>query len=671
AKTPPKTDHSLTAFRLIGLKGPENKAKLLVKSIFSVVGPEKTIIQQNLFLSIPQFPVSYWLGPKLLNTFSFIPRNNRDLFISEGIGTRAEHRFVRYYWESFMPTDRWCIYSKGGGYKKWYGFQKTVVDWGSDGPRVKEYIRQNYPPEKFTLLIRHERLYKRSNFTYSSVARGSLSARDNSTALFSDGGPGIFWRDRHDARLLTFLNSRLASYLSRGISSGGLTLNRTYVELLPVTQEILEKICSVKAISFVIALKKFLTSRSLDEYGFLGDVDFLFNNSSVPVFLHLVEGFFEKCVFAVYDLNELDVFAIFSETGAPAGWHPLIAGYDALPPLPEHLPEIPSEVLDFLQTHERQNTEILEFAALKSRLRSLYEARPGAHEEVDDTDGEASEDEEEENDHAVGARIPIPAETFLEELSQKIEVHPISVYWLLKEGIEQDRWRCMPEEQRLTKDRFTVLILRLLGHRWPKQIEAGEPVPDWADDDGIVPLMEGTDKATLHARLRGRLAADYGDKQVSSEENAFADIMGKPLAEWVRKDFFRHHISQFKKRPIAWHLSSARWTDRPRQDAAFECLIYYQKTDGDLLPKLKNQYVIPLMKRLEMELRGLENANGGLTGEQKDKKDSLRYRIQELKAFDVVLTEVSASGFGPEALRPQLRQYAVNDATLCIKARWL
>jgi len=205
----------------------------------------------------------------------------------------------------------------------------------------------------------------------------------------------------------------------------------------------------------------------------------------------------------------------------------------------------------------------------------------------------------------------------------------------------------------LTKDLFTVLILRLLGHRWPKQLEAEEAVPDWADDDGIIPMMEGTEELTLYQRLRGRIAANYGDDQVSSQENAFAEVMGKPLQEWVRKDFFRHHISQFKKRPIAWHLSIAKWVSRPRQEAAFECLVYYHKTDGDLLPKFKNQYVIPLIKRLETELRGLENANGSFTGEQEARKSLLMERIQELKAFDAVLIDVGASGFGPVPLQPQ------------------
>ena len=38
-----------------------------------------------------------------------------------------------------------------------------------------------------------------------------------------------------------------------------------------------------------------------------------------------------------------------------------------------------------------------------------------------------------EEEMASGAHIPIPTETFLEELSVRMELHPISVYWLLEE----------------------------------------------------------------------------------------------------------------------------------------------------------------------------------------------------------------------------------------------
>jgi hypothetical protein len=661
AKTPPKADHRLTAFRLIGPKSSEEKDALLLKTITNCNDSIYNKTQQTNFLRIPSSPTMYWVAEKFINLISDNKKVKDYNEVKQGIVTGDNNRYLKYIWEVPQKTlPDWYIYLKGGGYRRWHGYETICIRWQWAKPQIAMTSIGR---------IRDESFFGKNGWTYGLVSRGSLSVRRIESKYLYDNCALVILpqKDVNIEDVGTFLNSRLASYLLRLLSQS-LNFNGCYVEELPFIEfrgrfGELTKLCE--------SIKISLIGQHLLEYKFTGihsDADY----SSTAILL-TIESISENIVMKKHGLNLKEKAVIFTETGTPPGWYPMIAGYDAMPPLPDGLPEMPAEVLDYLQAHERHTPESQEPAALKKRLLTLYESGPGAKEESDAAeDSDASDDDEEENDQvAVGARIPIPAETFLEELSQKLEVHPISVYWLLKEGIEQEGWRCLPEEQRLTKDRFTVLILRLLGHRWPKQIEAGEAVPEWADDDGIIPLMEGTDSATLYGRLRERLAADYGNERVSSQENVFAEVMGKPLQEWVRKDFFRHHICQFKKRPVAWHISSARWSNRPRQEAAFECIVYCHKTDGDLLPKLKNQYVIPLVKRLETELRGLENANGNLTGEQEARKSLLMERLQELKTFNAVLADVGVSGFGPEPLQPQLRQYAINDAMLCLKARWL
>ncbi len=469
--------------------------------------------------------------------------------------------------------------------------------------------------------------------------------------------------------VMAVLNCRAASWLVRSMSPA-IDINEASVAALPWPKPIESEMdCLRRLVSCVLILKKDLISHDLCERSY-GEVRnssllscILFSFSSTSVLLS-AEGLIEHLVFEAYELSPVETNTVVDETGTPAGWFPLIEGYDALPPLPDGLPEIPREVIEFLGRHERCNLDPDALSLLQNRLRSLFEAGPGAREDVEETDADSQNDDDESDQVVVGARIPIPAETFLEELSQKLEVHPISVYWLLKAGIEKDGWRCRPEEQRLTRDGFTVTILRLLGHRWPRQVEAGEPVPDWADDNGIIPLSEGTEEATLYQRLRDRLAAESGDQQVSARENAFAEIMGKSLSEWVRKDFFRHHVSRFKKRPIAWHLSS---NGGSRQSPAFECLVYYHRTDGDLLPKIRSQFVGPLIKRLARELHGLETG-GALNADQKARKDVLKIQIPELKAFDKKLSDVISSGFGPGDVAQALKQYAINDAVYCLKA---
>jgi hypothetical protein len=666
AKKAPADDHCLIAFRLIGLKSPEEKAMHLRNVNGTIVSRPL----QSRFLTIPQTPVCYWLRERFFDLLAGMTLGDAAI-LAEPSTTGANDRFIRAFWEA-PRSKRWMSISRGGGYAKWTGYNLWEMDWEMSGRRIKA-SEGSY--------VRNEHLMFREGLTYSESARGSLGIRELKIGeTFAKSGPGIFHHVPDLLSLAGILNCRLCSYILR-VTARTFMFSVGSLKILPMPINSVTR--STQHVGACLALKRCIVALDPTERSFEGIPvsrnppkiawrRLAEDTEAVTTVLHAFEGLSESEVFKAYGVEGEDLQAALDETGTPAGWFPLIYRYDALPSLPGGLAKIPAEVFEFLQTRRRLNPVPQALSDLKQRLRRLYETGPGARTETEEADADTTEDDEEEGDQiAVGARIPIPAETFLEELSLKMEIHPISVYWLLKEGIEQEGWRCLPEEQRLSKDHFTVLILRLLGHRWPKEIEAEEAVPDWADDDGVIPMMEGTEESTLYQRLRARIAANYGDDQVSAQENVFAEVMDKPLQEWVRKDFFRHHISQFKKRPIAWHLSSAKWASRPRQDAAFECLVYYHKTDGDLLPKIKNQYVIPLIKRLETELRGLENASGSLTGEQEARKSLLMERIQELKVFDAVLTDIGASGFGPDVVHPQLRQYAINDAMLCLKARWL
>jgi hypothetical protein len=168
-----------------------------------------------------------------------------------------------------------------------------------------------------------------------------------------------------------------------------------------------------------------------------------------------------------------------------------------------------------------------ELARIKTNLRALYEAGPGAN--GDDLDLEELDHQDDEEAGAAGAFIPIPTETFLEELSVKLQIHPISVYWLLEE-LRGEGVRCKPEEQRLLEDRLSVLVLRLLGHRWPGRSRPGEPVPAWADTDGVIPLTPHTGEPTLADRVRARLRADEGDLAAQRTEALLQELTGRTLA---------------------------------------------------------------------------------------------------------------------------------------------
>ena len=169
---------------------------------------------------------------------------------------------------------------------------------------------------------------------------------------------------------------------------------------------------------------------------------------------------------------------------------------------------------------------------------------------------------------------------------------------------------------------------------------------------------------TLFERLQERQRADEIDAK------DFAEVMGKPLDTWLATEFFKQHTTQFRKRPIAWQLQSGRFT--AQGSPAFACLVYYHQLDLDALPKLRSQYVGPLRQRLETELRGITAiAAEARSDRQVKRRAELDDSILELQKFDTILEAVAITGFGPASLHASLRQYAIDDAMLALKARWL
>jgi hypothetical protein len=427
-----------------------------------------------------------------------------------------------------------------------------------------------------------------------------------------------------------------------------------------------------------------LISSDLHEREFIGcgpvSISGQLTTLATAAVLHSLEGAVESQVSQLLALSEKDAAAVISDTGYPAGLNPLLTGYDRLVDLPWPQGISPEHLISSARV-QTKNADDSEMALMRSRLRSLYSNGPGAKQEDVEEEADLVTDEDEEEESEL-ANLPIPSQTFLEELALQLGLHPISTYWLLKEGIERENWRCPPEERRLTEDRFSALLLRLLGHRWPKQLEANEALPVWADQDGVIPLTSGGGETPLLDRVSERLSEEFPAGNVAALKREFEEAVGVDLEQWSFGPFFERHISQFKKRPIAWQLETiaSRESAVPggkgkKKRAAtgkpvFACMVYYHKLDVDLLSKIRTQYVGRLSDGFEAESRTLEHL-ANLTGEQQARRLQLEQWTDELEAFDRLLEDISLRGFGPDALRTAIRQHGINDALLSLTASWL
>jgi len=624
----------LLAYRLVGIENAAEKANALQRQ-----DPHFTIEHRDL-LVLPGSPFGYWLDENFLKVVNSDGNVRAGAKTRSGLTTGNSPRFYRKHWEISYNKIDWLPLANGGSYRKWYGNNFDYLRWGSGWENILSDLGNRLPSREY---------YGLEGVVLSQSARGCLSCRISSGVGFTNSSIAVFPQSpysKHD--LAASFNNRCASYLVR-----------VYAQKMGIESKHLDALALIhtpevrKLASFCYKLKKLIVDlEECLEYGFTPSAVSIASSSALSAILHSAEGQIETIV-----MNQLNVHAsqaeIVATTGTPAGWYPIVAIYDQLPELSSNHPTVPQEVVEYVKNHDRIYPCKEELLRLKVNLQKLYESGPGV--KIDALDLEDLDHHDDEVEEEVsGAYIPIPTETFLEELSIKLQIHPISVYWLLEE-LRADGVHCKPEEKRLLEDRLSVIVLRLLGHRWPKQIEAGEPVPAWADRDGVIPLTAGTGESTLADLVRARLRAEDGDLGAQQAEALLYELTGSSLEEWLRGDFFRRHTSQFKRRPIAWHLASSPVAGGRKRTAtpAFECIVYYHATGanaslpgrgGDILARIRMQYVDRLLAPAQRDLAQARRDGDETTAARANAL------ILELEDFARRLRQVEEGGFACQAL---------------------
>lgn len=298
--------------------------------------------------------------------------------------------------------------------------------------------------------------------------------------------------------------------------------------------------------------------------------------------LHTYEAMIDKEIFKLYEIRGDDLEQILREQGTPAGYFPVIEGYELIPE--DMLPEAKK----YIKTLERKNLSGEELNKLGQRLKNLYENRNG-----------------------------------IEQLSIELEINPVSVAAMRKELDLVNEKDLKHEVENL----LTYFILKELKK----------------DNDGIIPISKKTQEEHLSRRIISCMESEFGEENVDTLLTEMKRILGKDLDAWLSTEFFKKHTSQYKKRPIIWHVKSER--------GGFECLLYYHKLDQDTLQKLKYQY---LSKTLDFNNNKLHEQQEKLkTIGDKDARDiykmieELEETIDDINDFDKKSDAILKKGYAP------------------------
>lgn len=166
------------------------------------------------FKRIPGAPLAYWVSDRVRHVFGIGKPIGEIAAPRKGNTTTDNNRFLRFWAEVdrsgvglYEPDSRqfkagtlkWCPYNKGGGYRKWYGFNEFLVNWEFDGKEIKSIPHS---------VIANEQFFFRPGLTWSTVTSGRFSIRRFSNGfIFDNGGCCVFGEEMTLAHLLPFMNS--------------------------------------------------------------------------------------------------------------------------------------------------------------------------------------------------------------------------------------------------------------------------------------------------------------------------------------------------------------------------------------------------------------------------------------------------------------------------------
>lgn len=188
--------------------------------------------QQSNFSKIPGAPIAYWAGQSIFAAFqNGIPVGNI-ADCKRGMTTSDNNRFLRFWAE--VNSDKMCInakshedavksqktwfpYSKGGGYRKWYGYQEFVIDWENNGERVIGFAKTIN--KSYTRTIVNLDYYFRPSVGFCYITSGPFSMRWIPEGfLYDSGGPGMFAEENIRKRLIACMNSKPAQVILKLLS---------------------------------------------------------------------------------------------------------------------------------------------------------------------------------------------------------------------------------------------------------------------------------------------------------------------------------------------------------------------------------------------------------------------------------------------------------------------
>lgn len=390
-----------------------------------------------------------------------------------GLQTNDDRRYVRYVWSVPPDKDRWLVHGKGGGYERWYGLNRFLLDWREGRPVFEREPKSG---------LRVERWFAEEGWTYSWFAHGALGLRRKekgwsfgraaSSALFCD-----------DVRLPAFLNSRVASLAVRRLG-GKAQLPEGVVRSLPIPESL--DAINPALVEAAVELKRMLVREEITDATYQPHGEFNPRRLiRAQALLLVVEGELERQVAECLKLSEDERRALDDVFGRPVAWNSRVGG-DTFEDVSSLLSREMTSLRGASAAREGRGRGDV---ALLERIEAFFERR---------------------SSQVVSPR-GLPATSQLEQLCRAVECHPFDAEdalssLVLNAHVVQREVLAPPLHARIIGE-----MLSLLGHQW------------WSSTDRY--------DASLHEERSAAEIADCITRRMGSFDPSA--VLGEELQEWI------------------------------------------------------------------------------------------------------------------------------------------
>jgi len=184
------------------------------------------------------------------------------------------------------------------------------------------------------------------------------------------------------------------------------------------------------------------------------------------------------------------------------------------------------------------------------------------------------------------------------------------------------------------------------------------PEPTFVPDaDNVIPVLAGEwFEDDIAERFKGFLKVTFGGENFEENLAFLEEAIGRDIRSYFVKDFYKHHVKTYKKRPIYWLFSSPK--------GSFNALVYMHRYQQDTISVILNDYLVQYREKLTAHKALLETRSISASASQGEKTKALK----EIDQINKVLSELKE--YEDEILYPLATQQIEIDLDDGVKVNY-